>query len=89
MQTFWKVKSGKGGGSTVGGPEAAARAPAKSKAGGPNPEKVRAQKDGAPKGGAQKGGGPKFRAFFFSLLPLEISLSVLSLGVFWWNIGGV
>ena len=39
------------------------------------------------KGGARRVGGPKFRAFFFSLLP-EISFFLLSLGgllvEFWW-----
>ena len=44
-------------------------------------------KGGGPKGGAQKGGSPKFRVFLF--LPLEISLFVLSLGVFSWNFDGV
>ena len=64
----------------------------------PNPEKVRAKKDGvqkcgAPKGGAPKSGGterwePKISRLFF-LLPPKISLFVLSLGVFSRNFGGV
>ena len=65
------------------------------KGGDPNPEEVGVRRVrggnlewGLRTIGTPKGGGPKFRAFFFRLQS-EISLFLLSLGVFSWNSGGV
>ena len=93
---FGRSKAARVGFSTVGDPKAVAKAAAKRPeraTGGQTQQKLRASRVGVPEGwrsqmewGSRRVGVQHFSRFF---LPSNITLFVLSLGVFSWNFGGV